>query len=119
MNQQELNERIAVEVMNFQFSTPPGMVSNKWRRKLPSGYVDVCFDGLPNYSGYMQYAWLVVEELQSRDVVLECLSYLRRSWYCNFKQDTPRVWGMVRGQRTPAIAICLAALEIIAKLRKE
>lgn len=105
MNQQELNARIEREVF---YKNQPQTIEFRRGMSIPFP---------PDYSGSIAGAWPVVEELQTRGIVLECLSYLRKAWYCNFEQDTPRVWGMVRGQKTPAIAICLAALEICAKLR--
>lgn len=114
-----LNEKIATEVMGYQFLTPPGMVSPHWYRTWPSGYIDVCFDGLPSYSEYMDAAWKVVEVLQARGIILECLSFLRSAWYCNFEnfeQDTPPVWGMAERQPSPSMAICHAALDIMTKL---
>ena len=111
-----LNERIAVEVMGYQFSTPPEMVSNHWWRKKPDGYVDVCFDGLPSYDKYMQYAWLVVDELHKRGVYV----------MVNYSDDiTCRMWYphediVAYGfhQPTTPLAICHAALDICEKLKK-
>jgi len=114
----ELNERIAVEVFGYQSSTPPGMVSQKWWRKLPDGYIDVCFDALPNYSEYMQYAWLVVEELAKQGIRLETLS-CQIAWYCCFEKITNSpfsCYGLAQGLQFAPRAICLAALDIVEKL---
>jgi hypothetical protein len=111
----ELDKRVAVEVMGYQFSMPPGMVSNKWWRKLPDGYIDVCFDGCPSYSEYIDAAWKVVEELQKRmyQVVLIFSSEDKR-WSCRLWQRKPYEL-VVSTQPTAPLAICHAALDICEK----
>ena len=113
----ELNERVAVEVMGYQFSTPPGMVSQKWWRKLPDGYVDVCFDALPDYSEYMQYAWLVVEELMKLDMEISLGYEPAFGWYCKFQKGF--IVGRAFDKTNICSAICHAGLDICEKLRRK
>jgi hypothetical protein len=127
---QDINTRVAIECLGYQFSTPPGMYSNHWWRKLPDGRVDVCFDALPNYSEYMQYAWLVVEELTNRSSVRFALQIHRGitwigdkepitetiKWSAGFNDPVSMHSAVIESDTAP-LAICKASLDICAAMK--
>lgn len=107
----ELNGRIATVVFEYNFEVDQG------------GYIKWIKDGkiiyrtLPDYSGSISDAWLVVEELEKRGITIY-LSSQNIKWNCEFCTwlagdiDT---YGDIEDQSTAPLAICYAALDICAQ----
>jgi hypothetical protein len=114
MNEQ-LNERVAVEVM--------GYIRERGYIKRPEDSEWTHTKFLPDYSGDIGAAWRVVEEMAKRGCTfdVECTEY-GSSWYAQFKMYANNILEDVYGGRvyshTAPLAICMAALDIVAKLAK-
>jgi hypothetical protein len=120
MNEQ-LNERVAVEVMGYTQIAGPFDDGEIWAERID----DTHFVQRPvyDYSGDIGAAWRVVEELAKRGCTfdVECTEY-GSSWYAQFKMYANNILEDVYGGRvyshTAPLAICMAALDIVAKLAK-
>lgn len=122
----ELNERVAVEVMGYQFGSLTGVCINKWWRRLPDGYLDVRYQGLPDYRRNIEDAWLIVDELGKRLIWLATLEEQTPvAWFASFRywmpedDDYEAHWVSCGSGfcKIAPLAICYAALNICAKLR--
>jgi len=120
MDTQELNERVAAEVMGY---THDGF---RWSRQEQRHsdelgdykYTDILYGGLPNYSGDIAAAWLVVEEMPRRGVRLASLGQYEdmETWCAIFAIRNPLLTVGVGDGNTAPSAICRAALDIYKKL---
>jgi hypothetical protein len=114
MNEQ-LNERIAREVMGWSYGSLPGTCVNKWWRRRADGFLDVRFDGLDDYSGDIGAAWDVIIEIAKRGINCE-FDCIDGEWNCCMYDDEHE--GNAYNMTTAPLAICMAALDIVAKLAK-
>lgn len=122
----ELNERIAVEVMGLKIYHKIDGTPYLLADSIPGsyGYGNYVF---PDFCGDIAAAWLVVEELTRK---LECIFDLEircagSQFYARFIRYVPdedgdprRCSGDSDWRNTAPLAICYAALEICAKLRR-
>ena len=121
----ELNERVAVEVMGYKytpFTDTGGKIIPRWRKPSPYQLVG----GLPDYSGDIAAAWLVVEELAKRLIWLSSLEEKTPvAWYVVFRywepgnEDIEAHWKSAGSGfcATAPLAICHAALDICEKMK--
>ena len=121
----ELDALVAEKVMgwrevrcNVGGNIPYGEPDDDWNRDARAdpahgftGIPRVHREEVPDYSTSIAEAWLVVEKLSGQFAVnLSCTSQPVR-WLCEFSRSE-NVWFNAHG-RTPAEAICLAALKAI------
>jgi hypothetical protein len=98
---QELNKRVAVEIMRRQVLSP----KTNGTSVIP----------IPDYSGDIAAAWLVVEELEKRE--LQIVLLYSQGWSCRLWKRKPYTL-VLSVQPTAPLAICHAALDICEKLRE-
>jgi hypothetical protein len=114
--QQELNIRIATEVLRYTWFSFP--VIPNLQRPGPNG-TEVLFN-LPNYCGRIEDAWLIVEELLKRGIRVYNMECNDNHWYLDFEYGdgfSVTEMGSSGKQPTAPLAIVYAALYICAKLR--
>lgn len=124
----ELNERIAVEVMGYHWHTDKYLSVPRLARTVNKTddqgntypWNELMLGGVPDYSGNIAAAWQVVEEMISRNYELGELQFDKaRQWFCIFERDTDHEYGFSQAQPTAPLAICLAALDIVGKIKAE
>ena len=125
----ELNERIAFEVMGYEWRTDKYNVMRTLTRTTIKHsaemgdypYTELLLGGCPNYSGDIAAAWLVVEELAKRDIWLYNLRQfsLGERWVAEFRNRDHTIIVTSVFSSTAPLAICHAALDICEKLKKE
>ena len=111
----DLNYRVATEVMGYSIHPIPFSMS----RTLADGYVETYFE-MPDYSGDIAMAMLVVDELNKRKfTVAMCYQsefFNSPIWYISFVDNATREPYRAEAEGLP-LAICIAALTIVAKLK--